>query len=61
MEFRDILNASGYTMAQLNAKYGIPERTMRTWKAGTRKPPEYVLTMLSDILILERRLKDGKG
>lgn len=54
MSIRDIMNESGYSITELNAKYGIPVRTLQNWYYGMRKPPEWLLVILSDLIILER-------
>lgn len=39
-------------------KFGIPLRTIYSWLEGTRKPPEYVITMMLNIILLERKIKN---
>ena len=41
----------------ISLKFGIPLRTVYAWCEGSRKPPEYVLTMMLNIIMLERRIK----
>lgn len=41
----------------ISHKFGIPLRTVYAWCEGSRKPPEYVLTMMLNIIMLERRIK----
>ena len=41
--------------AGISSKYGIPLRTVYSWCEGTRRPPDYVLTMMLNIILLERR------
>ncbi len=41
----------------ISLKFGIPLRTVYGWCSGTRTPPEYVLMMMLQILLLEGRLK----
>lgn len=45
----------------ISIKFGIPLRTVYAWCDGSRKPPEYVLMMMQNILFLEGRLKDAKS
>ena len=42
--------------AGISSKYGIPLRTVYSWCEGTRRPPDYVLTMMLNIILLERRI-----
>lgn len=46
MTFKELLEAYGLTMAELNRRYDIPRRTMEDWKAGKRNPPDWALTLL---------------
>ena len=44
----------------ISEKFGIPLRTVYSWCEGTRRPPAYVITMMLNIILLERRtLTDG--
>ena len=40
-------------------KFGIPLRTVYSWCSGARKPPDYLICMMLNIILLERRLRDG--
>jgi hypothetical protein len=42
--------------AGISLKFGIPLRTIYGWCNGNRKPPEYVIMMMLNIILLERRL-----
>lgn len=53
MSFAKLLEISGLTINQLCVKYSIPLRTAYHWLNGSRRPPDYVLLMLFDILTLE--------
>lgn len=37
---------AGLTQNQMQEYYGIPLRTLQTWEAGERTPPEYTVTTL---------------
>lgn len=39
----------------ISIKFGIPLRTVYSWCKGDRTPPEYILTMMLNIILLERR------
>ena len=36
----------GLTQRGMEARYGIPYRTIQNWEAGVSSPPPYVLRML---------------
>lgn len=42
----------------VSTKYGIPLRTVYSWCSGDRKPPDYLICMMLNIILLERRLND---
>lgn len=56
MNIHDIMKISGYSKEQLNARFGIPIVTLKSWIYGYRNPPEWVLTMFAYIIMLERSL-----
>lgn len=41
---------------EISLKFGIPLRTVYSWCSGERKPPEYLICMMLQIILLERRL-----
>ena len=41
----------------VSLKFGIPLRTVYGWCAGRRKAPGYIINMMLNILLLERRIK----
>lgn len=45
----------------ISLKFGIPLRTVYSWCDGSRKPPEYVINMMLNIILLERRNNNGTG
>ena len=62
MNIHDIMKISGYSKEQLNARFGIPIVTLKSWIYGYRNPPEWVLTMFAYIIMLERSLDQyGEG
>ena len=44
----------------ISLKFGIPLRTVYGWCNGNRQPPDYVICMMMNIILLERRLRDGE-
>ena len=45
--------------AGVSMKFGIPLRTVYGWCKGNRTPPDYVIAMMLNIILLERRMTNG--
>ncbi len=45
--------------AGISQKFGIPLRTVYSWCNGERTPADYVIAMMLNIILLERRIKNG--
>ncbi len=41
----------------ISTKFGVPLRTVYGWCKGNRTPPDYVINMMLNIILLERRSK----
>ncbi|MBR5740307.1 MAG: helix-turn-helix domain-containing protein, partial [Firmicutes bacterium] len=52
MEIREMRTALGDTQSEFAERYHIPFRTIQNWETGTRKPPEYIVSLL------ERQVKE---
>lgn len=52
----DVIDLLETDPAGISLKFGIPLRTVYSWCSGERKPPEYILVMMMQIILLERRL-----
>lgn len=48
MEFKDYRKRQGLSQAKFAEKYGFRLRTLQDWEQGRRRPPEYVIKMLSE-------------
>ena len=59
MTFKQLLDLSGMSIKQVCIKYSIPISTATCWANGSRKPPEYVILMMFDILLLEGVISNG--
>lgn len=46
-DIRSLRTSSGLTQAAFSAALGIPRRTLEDWEGGRRRPPEYVLSLIS--------------
>ena len=51
MTIRDILDQTGMTQTALAERFGIPLRTVQNWCGGQRSAPDYVLSMITEILL----------
>ena len=57
----DIIDLMRSDPRGVSLKFGIPIRTIYTWCEGVRTPPDYVIMMMLNIILLERRLGHGEG
>ena len=57
----DIIDMLHSDPVGISTKFGIPIRTVYAWCEGTRRPPEYVICMMLNIILLERRLNNGNA
>ena len=48
----------GISQTALARRFDIPLRTVQDWYAGRRKPPTYVVNMLSALLEYDQKLKE---
>ena len=46
MDIREMRKRLGNTQSEFAARYNIPFRTVQNWETGTRKPPEYIVSLL---------------
>lgn len=51
MTIKEARIAAGLTQKQMSDLFGIPLRTIESWEAEVRKPPEYVERLVVDKLI----------
>ena len=55
-DIHEIIDLLKSDPAGISMKFGIPLRTVYGWCNGNRKPPEYVIMMMLNIILLERRI-----
>lgn len=48
MTITEMRNYIGISRAEFSRRYNIPIRTLESWEAGVRTPPEYVLNLLEE-------------
>lgn len=54
MTINELLQATGWTMAQMSKYFNIPYRTVQSWVLGDRKANQYILDLM------EYKLKNEK-
>lgn len=48
MNITEMRNYIGVSRSEFSRRYNIPLRTLESWEAGVRIPPEYVLDLLEE-------------
>ena len=48
MDVRDLRKQLGDTQSEFAERYNIPFRTVQNWESGIRKPPAYILELLTN-------------
>ena len=61
MNIHDVIDMLKSDPQGVSIKFGIPLRTVYAWCDGSRKPPAYVINMMLNIILLERRSGNGTG
>lgn len=57
---KELCKTISVPQSYLSVLFGIPLRTIESWAGGKRKPPEYVLRMMLDVLRLKYHYKEIK-
>ena len=47
---KELCSEYGLSQIELSRRFDIPYRTVQDWYSGTRKPPEYVVKMIEELL-----------
>jgi putative transcriptional regulator len=55
MIIRELRNITGLSQSEFAKKFHIPVGTLAHWEQEIRKPPEYVVYMISRIVYNERK------
>ena len=50
MSIRELRSYTGLSQNKFAAMFGIPASTIKDWEHGRRKPPQYVINMIQEIL-----------
>lgn len=48
---------TGLSQRKFAKKYGIPCRTIENWEEGKNEPPEYVLNLLTRVVLADNMVK----
>lgn len=56
-----LCEAYGISQTELHRRFDIPLRTVQDWHAGRRKPPAYVVNMLTALLEHAQKEKGGRS
>lgn len=60
MNIREICEKHKISQSGLARRFGIPLRTVQGWYLGERKPPEYVVSMIGELLALDPLMSDER-
>lgn len=55
--FRTIRTYYEMSQQEISEKFDIPLKTWQSWESGLRKPPHYILMLISKIFTLEEEVK----
>lgn len=55
MDIKQIRNKLGLSQSQFAKKFDIPLGTLAHWEQGVRTPPQYVVSMIQQIIKLENK------
>ena len=61
MTIHDVIDMMKTDPKGISLKFGIPLPTVYGWCSGRRQAPAYIIIMMLNILLLERRLSDAKN
>lgn len=51
-DFNKMCSRYNVSINELNERFNIPLRTLKAWRYGERKPPDYVLFMLEKLILI---------
>ena len=60
MNIKELRKSIGLSQAKFSDQFGIPKRTLQDWESGSRKPPQYVMSLLESA-ILAKVAETGTG
>lgn len=50
-KIKQLRECTGLSQSKFASLFGIPIKTIQNWEIGKRKPPEYIVRMMEEILI----------
>lgn len=60
MNIRELCEKYKISQSGLARRFGIPLRTVQNWCTGQRKAPEYVVSMINELLALDPLMSDER-
>lgn len=54
MTIKELCERYSISQTTLAKRFGIPLRTVQDWHSGRRTPPDYVVTMIDELLYLDQ-------
>ena len=57
-KIKELRKKTGLSQSKFSAKFGIPVRTLQQWEQGISAPPEYLVRMMTYIMLLEERFEN---
>ena len=57
-KIKKLRKKTGLSQSRFSAKFGIPVRTLQQWEQGISTPPEYLVRMMTYIMLLEERFEN---
>ena len=51
---KELCTEYGLGQTELARRFNIPLRTIQNWHAGVRNPPDYVVSMMDELLRIEK-------
>ena len=55
MTIKEICEEYHFNQTELSKRFEIPLRTVQDWHAGRRTPPDYVISMMIEILEFKKK------
>ncbi len=58
---KELCTEYGLGQTEMARRFNIPVRTIQNWHAGVRNPPDYVVSMMDELLRIERDTRPLPG
>ena len=60
-DIRELRDQLSMTQKDFSDHFGIPKSSLQKWEQGTRKPPEYVVSMIKRLMIYEKLISEAEA